>query len=186
MGENVQDPSARAWVDSEVAVEPRSSDDTQHSPGPDPDPDPSLAAKPDRHHAAEGSGSDSGATTDGKETSQPNGDGEVDLQKELPPHPLKRRPTSARPSTEIFRNLSVDDDDSKSKRGSFSAGDRSSIYTVDSTDERRLSGRMRKVWRGVMGAQKPMDPLEQWMVKHSGGVLRDVPVGRLYREPSDR
>lgn len=78
----------------------------------------------------------------------------------------------------------ADDDDSKSKKSSFSQGDNSSIYTVDSNDERRLSDKVKRAWRGVRG-QKNLDALEQWMVTHSGGTLRDMPVGRSYRDSSD-
>lgn len=103
-----------------------------------------------------------------------------------PQTPLKKRPTSTRPSVEIFRSPATDDGDvNKSKKNRVSVGDNSSIYTVDSNDERRLSDRVKKAWRGVTG-QRLADPLEQWMVKHSGGTLRDAPVHRPFREPSDK
>ncbi|KAI0546673.1 hypothetical protein F4679DRAFT_407060 [Xylaria curta] len=77
-----------------------------------------------------------------------------------------------------------DDDDSsseneKSKR-SKTPEYNSSDDTTDSNDERRLSNKVKKAWRGVRG-QKLADPLEQWMVKHSGGTLRDVPITRSPR-----
>jgi hypothetical protein len=102
-----------------------------------------------------------------------------------PRSPLKRRPTSTRPSGETFRSLLVDDDDSRSKQSSFSVGDNSSIYTLDSNDERRLSDKVKKAWRGVTG-QKYVDPLEQWMAKHSGGTLRDVRASRACRNSAER
>ncbi|TRX95454.1 hypothetical protein FHL15_003785 [Xylaria flabelliformis] len=77
------------------------------------------------------------------------------------------------------------DDDYKSKENRASVGDNSSVNTVDSNDERRLSDKVRKAWRGVTG-QRLADPLEQWMVKHSGGTLREVPLRRRYRESADK
>ncbi|KAI1125870.1 hypothetical protein F5Y10DRAFT_246048 [Nemania abortiva] len=122
---------------------------------------------------------------------EPEGsDSETKASKEPPSpqawSPLKRRPTSTRQSAETYRSLGVDDDiDRKSKQSSFSIGDNSSIYTLDSNDERRLSDKVKKAWRGVTG-QKYMDPLEEWMVKHSGGTLRDVGASRSPKKSSDK
>lgn len=187
---------AGADADYGVVVEPQSPDDTQ--PQSHADLDPSPKGTPAR--CSEANENASHTTNHAKNSGV--SEGVVDMPKELPPlpptasspapsvsssHLLKKRPTStsARPSTELFRSLMVaDDDDSKSKKSSFSQGDNSSIYTVDSNDERRLSDKVKRAWRGVTG-QKNLDPLEQWMVTHSGGTLRDMPVGRSYRNSSD-
>ncbi|KAI0427328.1 hypothetical protein F5Y09DRAFT_35789 [Xylaria sp. FL1042] len=102
-----------------------------------------------------------------------------------PQSPLKKRPSSTRTSVDIFRTLTIDDDDSKSKQNRFSVGDGSSIHTVDSNDDRRLSDKMKKAWREVRG-QSRLDPLEQWMVKHSGGTFTEKPRRQAFGESSDR
>ncbi|KAI0525488.1 hypothetical protein F5B22DRAFT_343950 [Xylaria bambusicola] len=99
-----------------------------------------------------------------------------------PSSPSKKRPTSTRASEEIFKSLAVDDDDS-SKKSTASAGDTSSI---DSNEDRRLSDTMKKAWREVRGQQGRGDPLEQWMVKHSGGTFTEKPRRQVFGEPSDK
>lgn len=147
--------------------------------------DASLAKMPD--HCAEAKGRDTKDTKGAEEKGS-----ETEMSKEPPtsppaPSPLKKRPTSSRPSGETFRSLIIDDDDVKSKKSSLSVGDSSSsIYTIDSNDERRLSDKVKKAWRGVTGQKQAVDPLERWMVRHSGGTLKDVPISRSCGEPSDR
>ncbi|KAI0977063.1 hypothetical protein F4678DRAFT_842 [Xylaria arbuscula] len=120
-------------------------------------------------------------------------DSETETPKEPPssepPSPLKKALSSLRTSSEIFRSLTVDDDDSKSKKSRLSVGDSSSsIHTVDSNEERRLSDKVKKAWREVRG-QSRLDPLEQWMVKHSGGTFREFkeqPGRQTSGESSDK
>ncbi|KAI0401319.1 hypothetical protein F4802DRAFT_580872 [Xylaria palmicola] len=106
-------------------------------------------------------------------------DSETDTLREPPsppktPSPRKKQPqqqqtaSSTRPSAEIFGGGGGGDSNS------ISTVDSNSISTIDSAEERRLSDKMKKAWRGVTG-QKLADPLEQWMVKHSGGMLREAP-----------
>lgn len=147
-------------------------------------PNASPAKKPG--HCAEADGRD---TKDTKGTEEK--DSETEMSKEPPTRPpsqspLKKRPTSTRPSAETFRSLVIDDDDCKSKKSSLSVGDSSSIYTIDSNDERRLSDKVKKAWRGVTGQKQAVDPLERWMATHSGGTLKDMPVGRSGGESSER
>jgi hypothetical protein len=79
------------------------------------------------------------------------------------------------------------DDDRQTKRNSNS-NKRSSALTSESSssvyssifnfDDRRFSGlsdRMKMALKGGSNrGSKHLDPLEQWMVKHSGGTLRDA------------
>ncbi|KAI1822010.1 hypothetical protein F4861DRAFT_425309 [Xylaria intraflava] len=100
---------------------------------------------------------------------------------------VKKQSISARSSMEIFRiRKSENDDDGKGKQqGGAAAGDAGgSIHTTAGHDERRLSDKVKKAWRGVTG-QKNWDPLEQWMIKHSGGTLRDVPAQQQSKEHTD-
>ncbi|KAI1352148.1 hypothetical protein F5Y01DRAFT_100564 [Xylaria sp. FL0043] len=102
-----------------------------------------------------------------------------------PQSPLKKRPSSTRTSADIFRSLTVGGDNGKSKQNRLSVGDSSSIHTIDSNDDRRLSDKMKKAWREVRG-QSRLDPLEQWMVKHSGGTFKEKPRRQAFGESSDR
>ncbi|KAI0872258.1 hypothetical protein GGS24DRAFT_22757 [Hypoxylon argillaceum] len=148
-------------------MESRHPDETKANPPPAPAGEPGAPAAEANEREP--------VARDAKETE--GSDSETKAPKE-PPSPLKRRPTSTRPSGETFRSLLADDDERRSKQsGSFSVGDNSSLYTLDSNDERRLSDKVKKAWRGVTG-QKNLDPLEQWMIKHSGGTLRDVGASR--------
>ncbi|KAI0106442.1 hypothetical protein GGR51DRAFT_169526 [Nemania sp. FL0031] len=178
---------SRADADAVMASR-RSNDNThQHQPVDHPSPasvasavgrtDPCAAETNERDYsmkdAKEAEGSDSETKTP-KEPPSPQSRS-----------PLKRRPTSTRLSAETYRSLGIDDDDRKSKKSSFSMGDSSSLYTLDSNDERRLSDKVKKAWRGVTG-QKYVDPLEQWMVKHSGGTLREVGASRSPKKSTDK
>ncbi|KAI0805764.1 hypothetical protein GGR55DRAFT_254995 [Xylaria sp. FL0064] len=102
-----------------------------------------------------------------------------------PQSPLKKRPSSTRTSADIFRSLTIEGADGKSKQNRLSVGDSSSIHTIDSNDDRRLSDKMKKAWREVRG-QSRLDPLEQWMVKHSGGTFKEKARRQAFGESSDR
>ncbi|KAI1425848.1 hypothetical protein F5Y12DRAFT_322252 [Xylaria sp. FL1777] len=177
-----QDPNtiSENRVDSDVALEPRSSQDIQHDPSLPEKLSPRAKAKEQKmppmtedFKGVEGSDNE---TKTPKEAQPPSSE---------PASPLKKRPGSTRESLEIFRSPSNDDDDCKSKQSSPSAGDRSSIHTVDSIDDRRLSDKMKKAWREVRG-QSRLDPLEQWMVKHSGGTFKEKPRHQTFGESSDK
>ncbi|KAI1753567.1 hypothetical protein F4782DRAFT_545783 [Xylaria castorea] len=186
MDKDWQDALFEGWADSDVVLRRRDSNDTTRT-GP-------LPVKTSSHSPRDTE--NESLTTVEKSKGDGGPDGETGMRTEPPSPqprtPLKKRPAaSARPSSvEIFQSPVIDDDDNddgKSKKSRASVGDNSSVYTVDSADERRLSDKVRKAWRGVTGQQQRLaDPLEQWMVKHSGGTLRDAPVRRPLRESSDR
>ncbi|KAI0490561.1 hypothetical protein F4859DRAFT_508362 [Xylaria cf. heliscus] len=189
MDKDWQDTLFKTWTDSDVALRRPGSNHTQsdHSPSKTP------------NHSPKSKGNESLTAEDSKEDERRDSEAGTFTEPPSPQPrtPLKRRPASTRPSVDMFRSPGTDDsnnsnsnsnnDDGKSKQSRASVGDDGSVYTVDSTDdERRLSDRVKKAWRGVTG-QKLADPLEQWMVKHSGGTLRDAPpVNRPPKEPSDR
>ncbi|KAI1746030.1 hypothetical protein F4680DRAFT_7816 [Xylaria scruposa] len=200
MDKDWKDALFEGWDDSTIVLGKRDSDVTRLT-----DPSP-LKTTPNND------------TRDGEntslkvESSKGKGEGGSDSKTGMrtePPSPqprtlLKKRPTSTRPSVEIFQSSMMmgddddednnnnddknddGDDDSKSKQSRASVDDNSSVDTIGSNDERRLSDKVRKAWRGVTG-QRLADPLEQWMVKHSGGTLREVSMRRPpRRESSDK
>ncbi|KAI3321892.1 hypothetical protein HD806DRAFT_545573 [Xylariaceae sp. AK1471] len=162
----------RRWSDSDIIMKPQSARYTQPYPSSMQEPDDWAQAQKNVFTMVK----------DAKEAEESGNEAEMPKQQPKSPRaksPLKQRPFSSRLSTDMFRNLILDEDD-KSKRGSLSVGDNMSISTCGSVDERRLSDKMKKAWRGVTG-HKQVDPLHQWMVQHSGGTLRDH---RPSREPS--
>ncbi|KAI0443894.1 hypothetical protein F4803DRAFT_287263 [Xylaria telfairii] len=177
MDRDWQDALFESWADSDMVLRQRNSDDARIDLSPVKTPNRSPKSNEARSPAVEDSKGGRGPESEtGMVTEPPS---------PQPQTPLKKQPASTRPSVEIFRSPATDDGDVKSKKNRVSVGDNSSIYTVDSNDERRLSDRVKKAWRGVTG-QRLADPLEQWMVKHSGGTLRDAPVHRPSRESSDK
>ncbi|KAI0459944.1 hypothetical protein F5B21DRAFT_523835 [Xylaria acuta] len=176
MDRDWQDALFASWADSDdVVLRRRNSDDTRTDPSPVKTP----------NHGAKDNENEPLTIEDSKGDGGPDGETGV-LAEPLSPQPqtpLKKRPAaSTRPSVDIFRSPVIDGgDDGKSRQSRVSVCSSS----IDSGDERRLSDKMRKAWRGVTG-QRLADPLEQWMVKHSGGTLRDAPVSRPFKESSDR
>ncbi|KAI1365877.1 hypothetical protein F5Y08DRAFT_165007 [Xylaria arbuscula] len=117
----------------------------------------------------------------------------------------KQRPTSTRASDEIFKtppnrkreNCNHDDDETGDegkgkgkKRNSHAsnAGDSttSSSSSADSNEEKRLSDKVKKAWREVRGQSGCRDPLEQWMVKHSGGTFKEKPRRQVFGDSPEK
>ncbi|KAI1305722.1 hypothetical protein F5Y03DRAFT_355656 [Xylaria venustula] len=170
-------------VDSNVDAKPRNSQHIQ----------PTLSLPREQSHCAQANEEEKMSPMTGHAKGEEGPDSQTETPKEPPssepPSPLKKTLSSTRTSSEIFRSLTADDDDSKSKRSRLSVGDSSSsTHTVDSNEERRLSDKMKKAWREVRG-QSRLDPLEQWMVKHSGGTFREFkekPGRQAFGESSDK
>ncbi|KAI8952270.1 hypothetical protein F4801DRAFT_541693 [Xylaria longipes] len=181
MDRDWQEALFESWADSDVVLRRRNSNDTRTDSSPVKTPKHGAGDNKNEPLTAKSSKGEEGPYS---ETGMPT---EPPSPQPQPQTPLKKRPASTRPSADIFRSPGNDDDDGddgKSRQNRASVGDNSSIYTVDS-DERRLSDKVKKAWRGVTG-QRLVDPLEQWMVKHSGGTLRDAPVNRPFRESAER
>ncbi|KAI1178411.1 hypothetical protein F4777DRAFT_95552 [Nemania sp. FL0916] len=80
-------------------------------------------------------------------------------------------------------SLSVADDSTTTNSSSFCSAD--SVSGDDDDVPRRLSGKVKKVWRSVTATagqsgrnnnnNNNVDPLELWMVRHSGGTVRESP-----------
>ncbi|RWA12810.1 hypothetical protein EKO27_g2279 [Xylaria grammica] len=178
MDAHSQDANAlpKSRVDSDGAMKPQSSRDTRSGPSLPGKLDPCIEANEKASPPAEGAKGVEGP------------DSETDMSNEplnsAVPSPLKKRPISARASIEIARSLAIGDDDGKKKQSRLSVGDNSSIHTTDSTDDRRMSDKVKKAWKEVTG-QNNLDPLEQWMVKHSGGTFVEKPRAPPFREDSD-
>ncbi|KAI1113711.1 hypothetical protein F5Y14DRAFT_417032 [Nemania sp. NC0429] len=199
-----QDAPFRSWLGSETSIVSQSSSDDSQTEGASlaEEPDHHAEANANGRDTKDAKGREERGSSE-TETEVSNKEQPPPPTTTSPPtqqqSPLKKRPTSSRPSGETFRSLATTttttstttdafDDDKLSKKSSLSisvggsggGGDSgSSIYTIDSSDERRLSDKMKKAWRGVTGQrQQAADPLERWMVTHSGGTFREVPVGR--------
>ncbi|KAF2971885.1 hypothetical protein GQX73_g1708 [Xylaria multiplex] len=174
---NPSTPSKSRVIDYDGFTISRSPKDPQSSP--------SRREKPGPH--AEANKKASSWTEDAKGVEGP--DNETAVSNE-PPSSETQSPYKkpmATPSSDISRGLTISDDDSKSRQNRLSVGDSSSIHTADSNDDRRMSDKVKKAWKEVRG-QNNLDPLEQWMVKHSGGTFVEkprVPPITSFRDDSD-
>ncbi|KAI0865102.1 hypothetical protein F4860DRAFT_344674 [Xylaria cubensis] len=201
MDKDWQDALFESWDNSDVVLGRRDSGDTRTDPSPVKAPSHGTRDGESKSRAVKKRKGKGGLVSETGMCTEPSSP--------RPRTPLDKRPASTRPSVEMFQSLMIDDDDGdgndnddndgngdsggdnddgddyKRKESRASVGDNSSVNTIDSNDERRLSDKVRKAWRGVTG-QRLADPLEQWMVKHSGGTLREVPLRRRYRESSDK
>ncbi|KAI0205095.1 hypothetical protein F4808DRAFT_273115 [Astrocystis sublimbata] len=182
MDRDWQEVIFESWTDTEVVLKQLSSIDPRGTPSPVKTPTrsttTSIKLESPELKKLKGEGT---PTSESKKRTEPP-------SPRTPISPFKRRPVSTRPSSIVtLRSPFTDDLDGKSRRSRVSVCDTSSIHTFDtsSNDERRLSSKVKKAWRGVRGQR--LDPLEEWMVKHSGGTLREAPpAGRESRESSDK
>ncbi|KAI0536579.1 hypothetical protein GGR58DRAFT_383931 [Xylaria digitata] len=163
---NPSTPSKSRIIDYDGFTIPRSPKDPQSSPSRREKADPYVEANKNASPWTEDAKGAEGSDNETAVSNEP-------LSSETR-SPFKKPTTPAHPSADISRSLTIGDDDSKSRQSRLSVGDSSSIHTTDSNDDRRMSDKVKKAWKEVRG-QNNLDPLEQWMVKHSGGTFVEKP-----------